>query len=1325
MSRSDGLKKRMEERRARLPQLVYPPALPILEKRAEIVGAIRKYPVVVITGETGSGKTTQIPKMCLEAGRGLVGMIGCTQPRRIAATTVARRIAEEMGEEVGRSVGYKVRFTDRTPRDAFLKIMTDGILLAETQRDPLLRAYDTIIVDEAHERSLNIDFILGILKNLLGRRPELRIIITSATIDTEKFSRAFSDAPIIEVSGRLYPVEIRYEPLDRDLEEKGETTHIDAAIRAVEDIVRRREPGDILIFMPTEQDIRETCGILDGRLQEGASVLPLFSRLTGSEQQRVFQPLAKRKIVIATNVAETSLTIPGIRYVIDTGLARIPQYNPRSRTAALPVRAVSRSSADQRKGRCGRVQNGICIRLYSEEDYLGRPLFTPPEILRSNLAGVILQMLALGLGDVPSFPFIDPPFPKGVRDGIEILLELGAIEAAKPENLIPEARIGDFSGSLAPAAERPPGKLFEREARVFSRPRSEEVQGRKISSVRRDQDFQAPGTVRQPWSLTERGRIMARLPLDPRISRMVIEAMREGCLAEVLVIAAALSIQDPRERPAGMEAEADRIHAPWKDPASDFVTLLRLWERVGKAGKSGGSRNSIRRFCREHLLSYRRMREWRDVHDQLLAILAEQKLLSKAPRASQKDGAELYAALHRSILSGYLGNIAVKKEKNLYTAAQGRQAMLFPGSGLFNRGGKWIVAAEMVETTRLFARTAATIDSGWLEELGGNLCRRAYFSPHWEKDRGEVIASEQVTLFGLTIVEARPVSFGRIDPEAASRIFIRSALVEGDVKRPLPFLTYNLALIEKIAGLEEKVRRHDLLVSEEAIAEFYAKRIPGICDIRTLQRLVRDRGDDDFLRMREEDLLCRPPDPDEIALFPETVSAGGWKLSCVYRFAPGKPEDGVTLKIPAQAARSVPAASLDWAVPGLLREKVMALLKGLPKEYRKRLQPLAQTAEIILGEMDREGQFLTALGRFIYRRFGVDIPGDRWPLEALNAHLKLRFAVVDGKGRELAAGRDSEILKRGFAGAEEMQALAKARRQWERSGLTGWDFGDLPESIPLSGAGGPKAVAYPGIEAAAEGIRIRLFLSASEAGRVHRQGVKALFILYFHEELRHLRKGLAPAGDLKLWAAAFGGARVLENAFLEKVVSDLFGADIRTKEAFAAHAEKVRSRILPRGQEVVRMAGPPLKALYEAAECLRTIEAANRGNRPVLDFLSGLQKELAELFPADFLIRYDGERLGHLGRYLRALTVRARRGVVHLEKALVRGEEIRQLNERREEILRGLPPYASEEKRKTIEEMKWMIEEYKISLFAQELKTAFPVSRKRLEARFGEIERML
>jgi len=1267
LSRSASLQKKMDERRARLPNLVYPSLLPILEKREEIVAAVRKHPVVVITGETGSGKTTQIPKMCLEAGRGLAGLIGCTQPRRIAATTVARRIAEELGEEIGLSVGYKIRFDDRTPRNAFFKIMTDGILLMEAQTDSLLRMYDTIIIDEAHERSLNIDFILGILKNILGRRHDLNIVITSATIDTDKFSRAFDNAPIIEVSGRLYPVEVRYEPPDRELEEKGEITHVDAAVRAVEELTGRRRPGDILIFMPTERDIRETRELLNGRLREDAVILPLFSRLTRSEQERVFQPISQRKIVIATNVAETSLTIPGIRYVIDTGLARISQYNPRSRTAGLPVRAISRSSAEQRKGRCGRVENGICIRLYPEEDYLGRPLFTAPEILRSNLAGVILRMLSLGLGNIDLFPFIDRPAQKSVKDGIDILLELGAIER-------------------------------------------EEDESRRLID---------------PWRLTERGRIMARLPIDPRIARMILEAKKEDCLPEILIIAAALSIQDPRERPAEKEAQADQMHALFQDPASDFVSLLRIWQRCHDTGDSPKTQNRIRRFCREHFLSYRRIREWRDVHDQLRTILTEQKFLSTKSSAARKDVAGLYAAIHRSVLSGYLGNIAVKKEKNFYTATQGRQAMIFPGSGLFNRAGNWIVAAELVETSRLFARTAANIESVWLEELGGELCRHTYSSPHWEKNRGEVVASEQVTLFGLVIVTGRPVSFARIDPGEASRIFIRSSLVAGEVQRPLPFLVHNQLLIEKIAGMEEKVRRHDLLVGDEAIAQFYEQRLSGICDIRTLQRLVRDRGGDAFLRMNEEDLLVKLPDTAEIALFPEAISAGGWRLDCVYRFDPGKPEDGVTLKIPIQATRSVPSAQLDWAVPGLLREKIAALLRGLPKEFRKKLLPLAETTETIFREMPREGVLLNALARFLYERFGVSIPADRWPIDMLEERLKIRYSVVNGKDRELAAGREISLLEKGFVDEEESNAFAKAMKIWEKSGLMTWDFGDLPEQIPLRDGGIHAPPAFPALAADETGIGLRLFRSAGEALLSHHKGVRALLTLRFREELRHLRKTVAPIGDLKIWAAAFGGVKPLENALVEKVMVDLFDADVRTEADFVQHAERIRPEILPRGISVIRLAEPPLKALYEAVELLRTLEGSNRGNRPLLNFLADLRDEAARLLPPDFLIRYDGERLNHICRYLRALAIRAERGTVHLQKSLERWKEIQDLNDWRESTLRELPAFASGEKRRALDDFGWMIEEYKVSLFAQELKTAIPISRKRIEAKMAEILRVL
>jgi len=1323
LSRSDILLKSIAARRARLPRIVYPPALPILERKDDIVAAIRKNPVVVITGETGSGKTTQLPKMCLEAGRGLRGMIGCTQPRRIAATTVARRIAEEMGESVGRTVGYKIRFDDRTPRDAFIKIMTDGILLVETQTDPLLSAYDTIIVDEAHERSLNIDFVLGILKTILTRRNDLRIVITSATIDTKKFAAAFDDALVIEVSGRLYPVEVRYEPIDPSLEESGGIAHVEAAVRAVENIEQRRERGDILVFMPTEQDIRETCTLLAGRLREKAVILPLFSRLSVGDQQRVFRPLGMRKIVVATNVAETSITIPGIRFVVDSGLARIARYNPRSRTAGLPVRPISKSSADQRKGRCGRVQHGVCIRLYAEDDYLGRPPYTPPEILRSNLAGVILRMLALNLGDIDAFPFIDRPAQKSIRDGVETLLELGGIETEDKHDRGPT----------------------------------------------------------HPWRLTERGRIMAQLPLDPRISRMILEALKEGCLEEMVIIGAALSISDPRERPAEKAAQADREQAEFKDPVSDFVSLLNLWRLYSYKGESSPTQNRQRRFCRDHFLSYRRMREWGEIHDQIFSILVEQELVTRSEIIAQlenrisavsigpgahpaipaaaagtkgrnkmarfltgnfrpsggnsnfsgsalpKKGADLYTSLHRSILSGYLSHIAQKKDKNLYTAAQGKQAMIFPGSGLFNRGGNWIVAAELIETSRLFARTAANIESDWLEELGGNLCKRTYSAPRWEKERGEVVASEAVTLFGLAIVTGRPVSFGRIDPDEAARIFIRSALVEGEVKKPLPFLIHNQDLIKKIEGFEEKVRRRDLMIDAESTARFYEKRLPRIFDIRTLQRLIRERGGDAFLRMKEKDLLARAPDMAELALFPEAVSTGGWRLECVYRFAPGKADDGITLKVPVQALPAIPAAGMDWEVPGLVRGKIMALLKGLPKEYRKQLLPLGPTAEIILKTMERQGALPSALSRCIYKKFGVDIPADLWLQGELDDHLKIRFVVTDEKDRELAAGRDIGILRQEFIRPKTSQAFAEARRRWERTDLTAWDFGDLPERVALTdGDLSPHApVAFPGLFVEGTRIGIGLFHTESEARRFHRKGVRALLALHFRDALKHLRKSISPTGDLRLWASAFGGVKALDAALLEKVMHDLFETDVRTRESFETFAEAVRPEILPLGQAIVRTAGPPLKTLYETTELIRSLEAANRDNEPVLIFLTELREELSRLLPPDFLIRYDEARLVHVGRYLRAVAVRAERGTVHLRKAREREAEVRELAEWREKTLRESTGDSSDEKLRALEEFGWLIEEYKVSLFAQALKTAVPVSRKRLAAMMGEIQRML
>ena len=1252
-------------RRANIPTITYPEALPITSKKNDIVTTIQKHRVVVITGETGSGKTTQIPKMCLEAGRGITGMIGCTQPRRVAAITVAHRIAEELGEEVGRSVGYQIRFEDRTGKSNYIKIMTDGILLNEAQNDPFLRHYDTIIVDEAHERSLNIDFVMGILRTLLRKRKDLKVIITSATIDTQKFSHAFH-APIIEVSGRMYPVEVRYKPINSGSEESGDIMYVDSAIAALKDLMESRYGGDILIFMPTEQDIRDTCELIEAKLDYEATVLPLFSRLPWKEQRRVFQPATSRKIVVATNVAETSITIPGIRYVIDTGLARISQYNPRSRTTSLPVKDISKSSADQRKGRCGRVQKGICIRLFDQADYEDRPLFTEPEIFRSNLAEVILRMLSLNLGDISTFPFIDPPHPKNIRDGIDILMELGAIEVGA-----------------------------------------------------RDSDVDAL----MQYVLTSRGRMMARLPMDPRISRMIIEAKKEGRVEEILVIAAALSMQDPRERPVEYEKEADKIHAGFVDPSSDFLTLLRIWKQYHGHLHTAKSKNRMKKFCREHYLSIKRMREWIDVHDQLKEILHEQGW--HTGKRQDVDDNTLYEGIHKSILSGYLSNIALKKEKNIYTAARGKEVMIFPGSGLFNKGSTWIVAAEMIETSRLFARMAANIKIEWLEELGGNLCRSTYSEPTWSRDRGEVVAFEQVSLFGLVIVPRRPVSYGRINPDEASEIFVRSALVEGNLKKPFSFLIHNQEVIERVSHMEDKIRRRNLLADEETIVRFYHERLSGIYDVRTLQKLIRERGSDSFLHMKEEDILQRRPENEELSLYPDEILLDTHRFPCVYRFAPGTADDGITLKVPIHMVSALTAHSADWIIPGLLREKVAALLKGLPKEYRKKLPPLSRACDVIMSEMHKgEGSLLPALSRIIHAAFRVDIPVSLWAPDALAEYLQIRVSVVDAQGKEVAASRDIHELRKGIIADAESAAFNKARLSWEKPGLTAWDFGELPAEIPLESAGIFEGYAYPGLEAGEQCVNIRVFKSRQEADASHRRGVMALYAMFFRNDLKYLRKALSLSGDVKTWTEKFGGVKTVENMIFDKVLHDLFAKDIRTHSAFIDHAESVSGRILPAGQAVLKKCVPLLQAYNDSVSAMDTAENTNRFNKAVIQYLVQLRRELSLLMPRDFLMHYDDERLNHVPRYLKALSIRAERGVAHLGKALAKEHEIKIFSVKLQDMVNITAKGVSEEILNAIEHYRWMIEEYKVSVFAQELKTAFPVSPKRLEKKIQEIERM-
>ena len=1266
----DGLEKRLEAsirekeaRIARCPALRYPRELPIVARRQDIVRAIIDNQVVIISGETGCGKSTQIPKMCLEAGRGAVGKIGCTQPRRIAAITIAHRIAQELGEPLGRSIGYKIRFQDRTSRDAYVKIMTDGMLLAETQADPRLYEYDTLIVDEAHERSLNIDFLLGIVRTLLDARPDLKLVVTSATLDTEKFSKAFGRAPVIHVGGRMFPVEVEYEPDNAAARRAEDTDYVERAVKAVDRLKARHGPGDILVFMPTEQDILETCEKLGGKHYVGTTILPLYARLPAAHQGRVYS-VHGAKIVVATNVAETSLTIPGIRFVVDTGLARISQYQPGTRINSLPVSDISRASADQRKGRCGRVQEGICVRLYTKEDYESRPEFTPPEILRSNLAEVILRMIDLRLGTPSDFPFVDMPHPRAVKDGFDTLFELGAISG-------------------------------------------------------KGRDF----------ALTPLGRRMAPMPVDPRISRMLLKAAEEGCLREIAIIASALSIRDPRERPPDQTAAADAKHALFRHPDSDFLSLLNVWEATRLSNKETGSQNKIKKFCAENFLSYPRMREWGFVHDQILAILEEQKVPSgRREKLEMSEG--LYAAIHRSILSGFLSNVAVHKEKSFYTAAKGREVMAFPGSTIFGKARPWIVAADMVQTSRLYARTAAKIHPEWLEELGGSLCRYSYSDPHWDKERGEVTAKEKVTLFGLEIVSGRNVSYSRIAPDEAHEIFVRSALVEGDVKDPPPFLKHNLELAEKVAKLEEKLRRRDICVAEDDIARFYSSRLAGIHDLRTLEKEARKRGGDAFLRMTENDLMRVNPDEEKVAAFPDVVDVDGRPFRAVYRFAPGEESDGLTLKVPASLVKSLPAEPLEWGVPGQVPDKIAALLKGLPKRCRKLLMPLAEKADVIVREMQpTDVSLFKTLARFVKQRFQVDVPAAEWARAELPLHLRTRVAVTDHEGREIAAARNLDILRKSAVATgvpEDSPAWKNAKERWERTGVPGWDYGPLPETV----AAGPYTAAFPGLEAGEKGVNIRLFRSREEAAAAHPAGVEALILPRFAKDLEFVKRYLALSEECEAPALFFGGKAAVMKAMAEALKREVFRKNVRTKEGFDALAAGAVRDLFAKGTELKDLVVRILGACGKVRSGLpkgptSTSSFSGLGRASATGGVSeSIKAELDRLVPANFLETRTMDGLRQLPRRLEALRIRAERAKYDPEKDRKKEEQVEPYALALERIVKRFDRDTSPEKKTAVEELRGMIEEFRVSLFAPEVKTVFPISPKRLALKIKEIEAM-
>ncbi len=1240
--------------------LHYPDDLPISAHREEIVEAIRNNQVVIVAGDTGSGKTTQLPKMCLEAGRGKKKRVGCTQPRRIAAISVAARVAEELGPRQSDRVGYKIRFQDKTSRATRIKFMTDGILLAEAQSDNQLRAYDTIIIDEAHERSLNIDFLLGMLKRLLAKRRDLKVLITSATIDTEKFAKNFSGAPIIQVAGRTFPVEVRYRPIDPGKEEEGEQTYIEQAVAAVQELRDENEFGDILIFMPTERDIRETTESLLGILEKKgkgrrAAVLPLFGRLSPGDQRKIFRPATQQKIVVATNVAETSITVPGIRTVIDTGLARFASYNVRARTSKLPIVPISRASCDQRKGRCGRVGPGICIRLFAEDDYVGRNEYTAPEIQRSNLAEVILRMIHLRLGNPAKFPFIDPPSSRAMKDGYNLLTELGALDRQR--------------------------------------------------------------------HLTNKGRLMAKLPLDPRIARMVIEARDNNALKEVAIIAAALSIQDPRVRPADKEAQADQAHARFTKAGSDFLFFLALWDAYHDHFEEFKSLSKMRKFCKSHYLAFQRMREWRDIHEQICVILKQEKGFAL------NDKPASVPAIHRSILSGHLRTIGLKKEKNIYQAAGGKEVMVFPGSAIFNKTGHWLMAAEFVETSKLFARTVATIEPEWLEPLAQGLTRSTYADPHWEKKRGQVVANEKVTLFGLVIVPRRKVNFGKISPEEARQIFIQSALVEGEIKGDYTFLNRNQELIQKFQELEDRVRRRGIMVDEFTLSRFYDERLAlEVRDQRSLNRWLKKQGGDAALCMTEEDIRQESPATAELEQFPEELILGDFTLPLSYKFSPGADDDGVTVRIPLNLVPHLRAEPFVWLVPGLLLEKITFLLKGLPKATRKPLVPIPQTAEAILLSLEPyQGSLYRSLEQAIYDGYGFRIEARQWPISDLPAKLRFRYCVVNGKGKEMQSSREFTdfAAMRPSEKALDNKQFAGLCKKWEQKNVDMKELSPVAEQFPVTAGDG---ILHGYVFSALvinedKSVSLKLINDQEKAREKTRAALLALYSAEFGKQLKKAKKDWAiPRGHWALYEG-LGSYEAVNEEILNFVLVEVFAlsaGSVTDGETFKKQVAAVKEKGFVRsGKEVFDEIISVLEERRATLDTISKFSAMSPKGGAHTSRFKEYRKEVLHLLPPGFLLSANRANLAATPRYLNALRLRVERAHASPAKDAAKSEQVKphvQQLARLED-----KEHHSPECRTFIAEYRGMIEEFKVSLFAQELKTAFPISVKRLEKKWQEI----
>jgi ATP-dependent helicase HrpA len=1232
-------------RRARLPQPEFDPALPIAAKRGEIARAIASHQVVIVCGETGSGKTTQLPKICLELGRGVEGLIGHTQPRRIAARATAARIAYELKTELGQAVGFKIRFTDRTSPSSYIKLMTDGILLAETQGDPELRQYDTLIIDEAHERSLNIDFLLGYVKQLLPRRPDLKLAVTSATLDAERFSRHFGDAPVIEVSGRLHPVEVRYRPPARDTDEEADLD--DAIVDGIEECARAG-PGDVLVFLPGEREIRAAAEALRKHHPPAAEILPLYARLSASEQERVFKPHPGRRIVLATNVAETSLTVPGIRYVVDPGLARVKRYSYRNKVEQLRVERISQAAAKQRAGRCGRVAAGVCIRLYDEEDFGKRPAFTEPEILRSSLAAVILRMKSLGLGAIEAFPFIDPPAARAIADGYAALQELGAVD--------------------------------------------------------------------EKHELTETGRRLARLPVDPRIGRMVLAAKDEGSLPEVLVIAAALAVQDPRERPMDRAQAADEAQKKFVDEKSDFLSYLKLWKFFDE-GLHHESNRKLHQACREHFLSFNRMREWRDVHTQLKELVGE---LGWKVGEAQPDSGQ-YARVHRALLNGLLGNVGLKTEEGTagegkgspvtpYLGARGIKFWIHPGSALVKKAPRWVVAAELTETARLFARCVAGVDPEWLERIGAHLLKRSQSEPHWEKKRAEVVALERGTIHGLPVYANRRVSYGPIDPVVSRELFIRQALVDGDWETRAPFFLHNRRLVREIETLEHKSRRPDVLVDDELIYAFYDSLVPqGIYNGAAFDawRDRAERGNPKLLFLKREDLMRHEAAGITTALFPHQLEMAGRTFALEYLHDPGGPRDGVTMTVPLIALNQVSAARCEWLVPGLLTEKVQRLAKSLPQKIRHQLGPLPEfAAEFVAALPAGDTPLAEAIARYARERRNVAVALDGFRPETLPAHLAMNFRVVDEHGRQLAMGRNLPQLRADLGDRAGEQFATVAGAVAALAGLTDWSFGELEEMMEII-RGSQTLVGYPALVDRGDSVDLEVFDSPEKARALHRAGLRRLFMLRLKEQAKYIEKGLPGLSTMALQFAALGDAADLRTQLIAAAFDRACLAEPlpRTRAAFVQRADEARSRVALIAQELARLAAT---VLGEHQALAKKLQAAKAFPEAVRD----IGAQLARLVPKDFIVATPWERLQRLPVYLQAASIRldklradpARDRRAAAEIAPLEAQWLRE--ETRQRKAGGVDP--------RLEQFRWLLEELRVQLFAQQLKVPVPVSAKRL-----------